>query len=1153
MSKSTEKIWEVSLFIAMRAGISLFIICALSGVLLAHEGHSQPLNDVYVTLDQRDSPLIDVLSAIEKQTAFVFSYTDEVRAITRLTIKAKNQPLAGVLRELEAKAGVSFRQFRQTIAVSRKENAKAGPPRPVRGKVSDQQTDESLPGVSVLIKGTTTGITTDAQGEFNLNVPDDAILVFSFVGYDALEIPVGNQTFITASLTPAASTLDEVMVIGYGEQSKMKVTGAVSQVQSEVLNSYQGSSFASQLAGRAAGVVITEPSGQPGSDPQILIRGIGSLTAGRYPLVVVDGFPLSEGSSLNSVPPQDIETIDILKDPASAGIYGSRAANGVIMITTKKGKSEKMQVNVDVYAGVQQRADRVELVNAQQAAQFFTEARDWGYVSKDPTNRSANDDRATRVAKGASLRELRLNYLQPYLDGEPGLTDTDWFDELFRTGGIRNYSVSFAGKSARTGYFVSANYFDQEGIVIENGLKRYSGTIKLNSKLSDKVNFGIALTPSFNTLNSFNNNSNWLNDPIAGLQIMYPFFSPYNADGTLAISTQIKANTAEDGALGENVIATMKKIKNRRDTYRTFGNSFVSYEVMKGLKWTTRVGADLVSSNSDYYNPSDLGQYRGAAPKPASAVETKEFNVNYLIENTLTYSAEFNHHQIDALAGYTFQKENGSLTDVTGSGIADDNLTNIGGASAFNVTATRYTWAQVSYLARLQYAFRNTYLFTATIRRDGSSRFGDNNKWGDFPSVTAGWIVSNESFFPKSPVFTFAKLRATWGQAGNNQIGSYSARSQVIASNYVFGSTLGAGFSASTVGNPNLSWETKTSVNIGIDLGLLDKLSLGMDFYSSDTEDLLLNVPVPEQSGFTSSIQNIGKVRNQGFELELSGADMNVGPVKIGFSGNLATNKNEVKALAPGQEQIVTGADSNFRTRIGGPVAELYGYHVIGVFKSQEEVNATPHLTGTLPGDYIVEDIDRNGEITQDDRKGFGTYNPELTYALAANATYKNFDLSFSFVGVEGRMVYDRAIASFDESGEGFSMPSTYYYENRYHPVNNPDGFLAQPNLGSFSNNRKTTRASNMFFKDADYLRLRNVQLSYRLPAAWLSRMKLSGAKIYATANNLLTFTKYRGYNPDSTPLDNPATNTNNVLTNGLAQTGYPIARSYCIGVNISF
>lgn len=1145
MSKSTQKFWNVILIMSKYTSLTFALICAMSVVLLANEGHSQSPNDVYVSIALKNRSLPDILGAIEKQTPFEFSYNDEIKSITNLSIYAKNKQLTAVFQELEKRAGVSFKQFNKTIAVSKRVSQQI-PTGPVRGKVTDAQTGEVLPGVNVIIKGTTIGTTTDAKGEFNLEAPADAVLVFSFIGYSSQEVVYTSQTVVDVQMALNSSTLEEVVVIGYGEQTKTKVTGAVSQVKSKELGSYNGSNFAVQLTGRAAGVVINDASAQPGSNPQIVIRGIGTLTAGRNPLIVVDGFPLSEGSSLNSVPPQDIETIDILKDPASAGIYGSRAANGVILITTKKAKSEKLQVTFDAYAGFQERADKLKYVNAHDAAIFFTEARDYGYVSKDPANRSASDDRATRIAKGASLRELRLNYLQPYLDGQPRLTDTDWASEVFRKGSMQNYSLSFSGGSAKTNYFVSANYLDQQGIVINNRLRRYSGTIKIDTKPSKRIDFGTTLTPSVNVQNYFENNGNTSNDPIAGLQIMYPFFSPYNDDGSLAISKQILANTPEDGALGENSVALIRKIKNIRNFYRTFGNSYVSYEILKGLKLKTLVGADIVSNQFDFFNPSDVGQYRGAAPKPAIASETRDLNVNYLVENTLNYTLESEDHDLQALVGYTFQKEDGKTTTVTGTGIPDDKLTNIGGASAFNAVANRYVWAQVSYLARAQYAYKNTYLFSATLRRDGSSRFGNNTKWGNFPSVTAGWILSNSPVFPKSEVFTFAKIRATWGQAGNNQIGSYSSKSQVISSNYVFGNTAAAGFGASSIGNPNLSWETKTSVNFGINLEFIQKFTLAADYYNSDTKDLLLNVPVPEQSGYSASVQNIGKVRNKGIEIELSGNDINLGPVKLAFGGNIATNKNEVLALAPGQKQILTGTESNFLTRVGGPIAELYGYNVIGIFKTQEQINSTPHLAGTLVGDYIVEDITGEGEITQADRKGFGTYNPKFTYGFSGNLTFKNFELSFAFAGIEGRRLYDRGMALQDESGEGFGVPTKYYFENRYHPVDNPDGFLGQPNLGNFSNNRKAARASNLFYKDADYLRLRNLQIAYNLPSSLLAGIKMTSVRVYATANNLFTITKYKGLNPDGT-------STENVLTNGLTTTTYPVARSFIFGVTASF
>jgi len=631
----------------------------------------------------------------------------------------------------------------------------------MKGTVLDDK-GEPLAGVTVLLAeagaaGNPRGIATTAEGLFtfdNLKAGTRYTLTVSYVGYETQRvndflINAGDNNSLMVRLQAENKALTDVVVIGYGSQSKAKVTGVISEVKGAELNRYSGSSFGQQLAGKAAGVVVNDASAQPGSDPQIVIRGIGTLTAGRNPLIVVDGFPLSEGSSLNSINPQDIEKLDILKDPASAAIYGSRAANGVVIITTKKGKTDKMSVALDVYTGWQERSDRVKYVNAAQAALFFTEARDYGYVSANPATRSIGDDRATRLAKGASLRQLRLNYLQPYLDGTPGLTDTDWQQELFRKGRLSSYNLAFSGGSAKMNYYLSANYFDQQGIVINNGLKRYSGSLKIDARPSDKFTVGASLNPSYNAQQYFNNNADFSTDPLSNLYIMYPFFSPRNADGSLNISEQIRADTPEDGALGENAVAIATRVTNNRTFFRTFGNTYLSYQPLPGLTLKTLLGGDVTSNFFDFYNPGAIGAYRTAAPKPAVATETREFNVNFLTENTATYANQWGNHTLDVLAGYTYQQENGTSTLVTGSGIADDNTPNIGGAGAFVAVPVRYTWTQVSYLARAQYSFANRYLFTATVRRDGSSRFGADQKWGNFPSVTGGWILSNESFFPR--------------------------------------------------------------------------------------------------------------------------------------------------------------------------------------------------------------------------------------------------------------------------------------------------------------------------------------------------------------------------------------------------------------------
>lgn len=1022
------------------------------------------------------------------------------------------------------------------------------------------ESGEVLPFVTVVIQTsdgkTVQGLTSNEQGIFSTNalkVGNTYSFVFSYIGFETgylknYVVKEGVSNSLLMRLKPSVSTLEQVVVIGYGSQQKRFVTGSVSKISGEKLGAYSSSSFAQQLAGKAAGIVVNEASGQPGTNPQIQIRGIGTLTAGRNPLIVVDGFPLTEGTSLNYINPNDIENIEVLKDPASAAIYGSRAANGVILISTKKSRSEKVHVVLDLYAGIQQKADKVEYVDAYDAATFFSEARDWGYVSKNPANRSVNDNRATRISKGASLRELPLNYLEPYLQRQSGLTNTNWIDEIFRAAPMSNYNLAISGSTAKTSYYTSFNHFNQEGLIINNGLKRYSATFKIDSDISDKVSFGLSLNPSYTEQRFFNFNGGF-DEPIGMVTAMYPFFKPYNDDGSYAISQQIIANGPEDGALVENPVAVANLIKNNRSYFRMFGNTNFTYEIVKGLKYKLVFGGDFAQSTFDFYNPSFLGAYRTPAPKPATASETNATSNNYLIEHTLNFTKKLGLHDFNVLAGYSFQKENGLATAINGTNIADDNITNIAGASAFSAVPERDRWVQVSYLARLQYIFNQRYIASATYRTDGSSRFGANNKWGRFPSITAGWIFSQEEFFPKQKFVTFGKMRATWGKSGNNQIGSYGSLALISggngANNYLFGSTLAPGFSASTTPNPNLSWETNTSYNFGLDLQLLNKIDLTAEYYNATTTDLLLNVPIPEQSGFSSSLQNIGQMRNTGVELSMSAANLRLGKIKGAVNGNISFNNNKVLALAPGQTQIFSGSQSNIITKVGDPVAVFYGYQVTGVFKTQEELNRLPKLPGTLLGDYIVKDENGDGAIDQKDWVPMGKYLPKFTYGFNSSLEYRNLQLSFSIVGVEGRKVFENNFATREESGEGFSMPTKYYFSNRYHPVNNPDGFLAQPNFGNFSANRRAVRASDLFTYDADFVRLRDAQLAYNLSGSWLKKLGISGAKVYVSANNLLTITKFRGYNPEAT--------TNSVLTSGQSTSNYPVARTYLVGCNIQF
>lgn len=1142
-------------FFAMKLTLLIFLLTTFS--LIAGESYSQ---DTRISLNMRDVQIKDVLLKIESNSEYFFIYNNQLVDVDRkVSISADNQKISDVLHTIFQDQQIDFQVTDRKIVITPVQSSMAQQQKSVSGKVIDN-TGAGLPGVSVVVKGTTSGTITDFDGNYSLaNVPANATLQFSFVGMKSQEVQISGKTTIDIVLQDETVGIEEVVAIGYGKQSRAKVVGAVSKINDEELTKIAAPSIDQQIGGKMAGVVINQANGQPGAGSQIVIRGTGTLTAGTNPLIVVDGFPLSEGSSLNSINPNDIEDIDVLKDAASAAIYGSRAANGVILVTTKKGKSDqKPSVTFETYHGFQKQSSGVELVDAYQFAKYITEARNWGYVSKDPSNRSESDPNSVRVTKkigGKSIdgRELFLDFLQPYLDGTPGLVNTNWMDEAFRTAPIDNYALSVSGGGNKSKYYLSVGYFNQEGVVIGTQLKRYSAAFSVESELSKKIKVGVNIKPSFTDQNGAEQ-SNRSSGTLGLLPLSFPYYSPYLEDGSLNISEQVIKEqrviegVAINGTPVENLVATAKGVKDKNERFRSFGNVYLNAELIKNLNYNLSVGGDYDAYSRDYFYPSSIGAYRVPAPRSdADSQQDKDTRYNYIVENTLNYTFGFNKHSFTALAGHTYQKERDNLTNIVGTKFPDNNIQNVGGASSFTVVSSLNIWTLESYFSRLQYDFDSKYLLSLAIRSDGSSRFGNKNRWGNFPSLSAGWIFSREKFMGSGKVLTLGKLSTSWGQTGNNQIGTYGSMALVTNSNYVFGQTTVPGYITTTSPNPDLGWEIASSLNIGLDLGFFNKYSLSTAYYKTNTKDLLLNVPVPQQTGYTTVLANIGEMENQGLEFQLSGNNIKVGKLSIGFNANLTTFKNKVIALGPGQTEIATGTDQNFVTKVGHSIAEIYGYKITGIYKTQAEIDNTPHLAGTLTGDYIVEDVNGDKAINVKDKVSKGTFAPDFTYGFGANLSYKNVDFSFNFSGVGGRTLMDGDMSSLTEAGEGFAVPSKYYFEHRYHPVNNPDGFLGQPNYANFSNARKLVRSSSVVERNnGDYLRLRDIRLSYTFSKPTLEKLKLTGLQLYISGNNVFTMTKYRGWNPDGT--------STNILTSGY-NTGanYPLAKSYLIGLRITY
>lgn len=1027
------------------------------------------------------------------------------------------------------------------------------------GTVTDQE-GSPLIGASILAKETGEGAITDVDGKFSFSVSDDAeTLVISYVGYEEQEITIGNQTNFTITLSKNVSVLDEVVVIGYGTGTKEKFNGAVSKVGTEKLNNFSAANFDQAIAGTIAGVQISGNNKNPGDNSVIQIRGLSTLTAGTNPLIVVDGNPLSEGSSLSSISTQDIETIDILKDAASAAIYGSRASNGVILITTKKGQEGKLQVTYDGYVGFQERIDNFELADAYETARFDNDARNFGYLSGG-IGRTINDDNATRDANGGGKRSRIQPFLQDYLNGTPGLTNTNWEDAVLGTAAQQNHYLNLAGGSSKTDYSISFGYFDADNIVVDSDFERYTNNFQLNSRVNDYIRFGISTNLAFSNANPVGNrgwsdfNLSAAPDPALAIILMHPYYPIYNADGSFAPALQIEDNNANwDGPISGNAVATMELTDFTEQFFRVFGNTFVEIEPLAGLTFKTSFGGDYNTGVSEFFAPSTLGNYRTpVANSRAMAYKNDTKRENFITENLLTYDNTFGKSNINALVGYSYQQEVFNRVRLESNDFTDDNLRNIAGATNPVATNVSGKWALESIFTRLQYDYASKYSVSASFRRDGSSRFGANTKYGNFASVSAGWTISNESFFPQNDLISFAKVRFSWGQTGNNQIGNFASIALIGQDNYVTDGGLVAGSFTSTSPNADLSWETNTSSNFGLDLGFFEnKILLTAEYYTSNTTDLLLSVPVPQQSGFSSSLQNIGELDNHGFELEIRGNHFKLGEVDFGFNANISTTQNEVVALGNDQTQIISNnGGMGFITRVGEPIAQFYAYDIVDVYRSQAQIESDPvtPLPGTEVGDYVVRDVNNDGQITPEDRAFLGDYNPDFTYGFGISAAYKGFDMSLQFNGVEGRKAADRMVY-YTESGEGFFVPNKYYVDN-YFTDDNPDGFFRRPDFSSFSSAGRLTRASSLSVLDADYFRLRSMQIGYTLPQTLTQSIGVERLRVYITGNNIFNVSDFRGYNPDG--IDDRS-NSRQTLTRGWIQTTNPLTRFLAFGVNVKF
>ncbi|ADB40032.1 SusC/RagA family TonB-linked outer membrane protein [Spirosoma linguale] len=963
--------------------------------------------------------------------------------------------------------------------------------RAISGKVTGDN-GEVLPGVSIQLKGTNRGTTTDATGSFRLTVPDEgsAVLVFSFIGYVSQEITVGNQSIINVTLASDNKALAEVVVVGYGTQKKADLTGAVSAISASDFDNTINTNVGQALQGRAAGVQVTQNTGKPGDNAIIRVRGVGT-TGNSNALYVIDGV-ITDGGIAN-INPDDIESMTVLKDAASSAIYGARAANGVVLITTKRGKTGVGRVSFTMYYGTQKAWRLPRMANAREFATLQNEAR-----------------------QNAGLT--------PYWNNPDSLgVGNDKIGEIFQTAPIQNYHVSVSGGSEKSQYAVSLGYFNQVGIGIGVGYDRYSLNVTSDHQVLKKLKFGNSLS-----LTRGKQTSGQWNETFVNAIRFSPTIPKYMPDGNYGYGSRPGEQIGYLSSLGSAYL-----FQNDLTRYRLLGNIYGEYQFTPELKLRATIGADFILENGINFVPTYA--FGGRTNVVNTLDRSNVISTTWLNENLLSYDKAFGKHSISALAGITQQANRYDNFSAHRESFPNNDI-RVLDAGALNDRArgSASEWSIRSFLSRVNYNYDERYLVSANLRVDGSSRFGTGNRYGVFPSFAAGWRISGEKFMENIRAINDLKLRASWGQLGNQEIGLYSFTTGLnLGQNYVLGSgqTVAPGVAPTALGNPNIKWETTTMQDVGIDLALLNnRVSVTADYFIKDTRDMLVQVPIPGTTGVTTApYQNVGAVRNSGFELAITYRKAS-GDFKYDISANMGTIKNRVTALAG--LPIISGV---FKTAEGQPISSIFGYVQEGVFQNQSEIDAHATQLNAKPGDIKWKDSNGDGIINDLDRDYIGNTIPRLSYGFTGNANYKGFDLSVFIQGIQGRDLYldgtggRRLMDNFDNT--------TAEYLSRW---TGPGTSNRVPRLvwGDPSNNRRT---SSFWVYDASYLRIRNVQLGYTLPKGTLGLGRL---RIYASCQNLLTITSYPWFDPEvGAGIDN---NFTDLMT-------YPQPRTILGGINIDF
>lgn len=1098
------------IFRIMRISTFLLMVCVFCSY--AGNAHSQ---NAKVSIRMNNVKLDKILNEIENQTDYLFIYNNQVDINKITSVKVKNEAVAQVLDRILSGTGINY-ELEGTHIILTTEAIKdlhaQQQAKTVTGTVTDVS-GEPIIGANIRIKGTTTGTITDIDGNFSIKAEPQSVIEVSYIGYLTQETVINNQKSIRFLLKEDTKTLDEVVVIGYGVQKKADLTGSVANINTEKLNTQSNANIGQALQGKIAGVDIVSQGGAPGSGTRIMVRGIGTLN-NASPLYIVDGMYMN---SIDHINPNDIASIDVLKDASSAAIYGSRAANGVIIVTTKEGSNTegKPIIDLSVNLGISTASKFLDMLDAKGWAEVTTIARQ--AIGKPAL------DMATDLAN------------------KP---DNDWQDIMFRPALMQNYNLSVKGGGKYSTYYTGLGYFNQDGIVKGTNYQRYN----IQSKNDYKRGIFSAGT---NLIISFSHDKP-LHQELRGGMI-----------GTIlqSVPTLEKYDDTREGGYGGtygdvvNIPHPLAIIDdNIMDRYnenvKIFANLYAQIELFKGLKYKLNLTPDFSFERyKNYLNKYDFGL---ATNSITQLTERQRRRRNILVENLLTFDRTFGEHKISALAGYTYQDSRFRHIQAYGEGLPQG-LEEIDAATT-NRSNEGNSWRSVltSILGRVFYSYQNKYLFTATIRRDGSSKFGKNNRYGYFPSFSLGWNVAEEKFMENVHWLDQLKLRGGYGVLGNQEIDNYQYSSTITTGiNYPDGNGgLLQGAFPKNFANPDIKWEETAMTNVGIDfMAFNNRLSLTADYYVKNTKDILLTVPIPISSGGANDpIRNAGKIRNNGFEFNLGWMDQPNPDISYGINLIGSFNKNKVIAMGSESGSIKGGSTNQnittSETKAGYPIGGYWLISTAGYFNSQEEVDAYAKdgkkiQPAAEPGDIKFVDANNDGVINDDDRAFQGSPFPDFTFALNGNMRYKNFDLSIGLQGVLGNKIYNATRQTLEDvtKGSNFLASCLDYWT----PENKN---ASHPRLTWDDPNRNTRAESDRYLENGSYLRLRSVQLGYTFPQTWF-KGAIQHARVYINAENLFTITSYSGYSPD--------VNADNANYRGFDNFIYPTNRTFMLGLNVTF